>query len=59
MVVFGVNRLFSGKSGCTRAKVVVFEKVIVFRAKMVLFGKVVVFQQKWLYYVKIGYIRAK
>ena len=43
MTVFGRKWLYSGKSGCIRAKVDVFVKSGCIRAKVVVFG------QKWLY----------
>ena len=73
VVVFGQTLLYSGKSGCIRAKLVVFgEKVVVLQLKWLYFaktgsnwarllysGKVVVFGQKWLYLDKSGCIWAK
>ena len=41
MVEFGQKLLSLGKSGCIRAKVVLFGQ------KMLFLGKVVVFGQKW------------
>ena len=55
MVVFGQKWLYSGKSGCTLAKVVVFGQSDcipanwLFSVKVVVFGKMIVFWQKWLY----------
>ena len=45
--------LYSGNSGCNRAKVVVFGQ------KWLYSGKVVVFGQKWLYSGKSGFVRSK
>ena len=47
MVVFGQKLLYSSKSGCIRAKVVVFGQ------KWLISGKVLLFVQKWLYWDKI------
>ena len=71
MFLIGQKWLYLGKKGSIRAKVVVFEKVVVsvhkwfFRAKKVVFAqkrlyssKVVVFGQKWLYSGESGSIRA-
>ena len=43
MVVFGQSGSISSKSGCPRAKLVVFDKVIIFGRKWLYSGKVVVF----------------
>ena len=53
MVVFRLKWLYWCKSGCIRAKVVVFETVGYIWAKVVVFG------QKWFYSSKSGCIRAK
>ena len=42
MVVIGYKWLYSGKSGCIRAKVVVFGQSGCIRPKVVVFG------QKWM-----------
>ena len=56
MVVFGQKCLYSGKSGCIRAKWLylsksscIWSKVVVLRQKLLYSGKVVVLEQKWLY----------
>ena len=63
MVIFEQKWLYSGKSGCSRAKVVVLRKKVVllgqtgciqsndvvFGQKWLYSGKVVVFGQKWFY----------
>ena len=65
VVVFGQKRLYSGKSGCNRAKWFFRAKVVVVRPSGYIRTKVVVFLQsgcigtKWLYSGKSGYIRAK
>ena len=51
--VFGKKCLYSGKSGCVRAKVVVFGQRCLYS------GKVNVFGQKWLFSGKKGCIQAK
>ena len=53
MVVFGQKWLYSGKSCCSRARVVVFGKVVLFGQKRLLSGKVVVFGKKFLYIGKV------
>ena len=58
MVVFGQKWLYSSKSGCIRAKVVVLGQSSNL-AIVVVFGKVVLFGQKWLYSGKSGCIGAK
>ena len=52
MVVLGQKWIYSSKSCCIRAKVVL-------RHKLVVFGNKVVFGQKWLYSGKSCYIRVK
>ena len=66
MVVFGQKWLYSGKSGCVRAKVVVFEKIVcipgmwLYSGKVVVFGKkIVVIRQNCPYSGKSGCIWAK
>ena len=65
VVVFGHMWLCLGKSGCIRAKVVVFVQSGCLRSKWLLRGKVVVFghsgciQARWLYLGKSGCVRAK
>ena len=66
MVLFGQKWFYLGKSGCIRAKVVVFRNSGCFRAKWlkpdknVLYsGKVVVIGEKWLYSGKSDCIGAK
>ena len=59
MVVFRQKWLCWGKSGCIRAKVVVFKQIGYIREKWVYSGKVVVFGQKWLYSDKSACIRKK
>ena len=56
MVVFGKKWLYSGKGGCYRAKVDVFEQSCIYQEKVVLIvksccirAKVVVFGQKWFF----------
>ena len=53
MVLFGQKWLYSEKSGCIRAKQVVFVQSGCYWEKVVVFG------QKWLYWKKSGSIRAK
>ena len=53
MNVFEQKWLYLGKSGCIRAKVVVFLQSHCNAIKVVVFG------QKWLYSGKSGCIRAK
>ena len=67
MVVFGQKLLYSGKSGCIRAKKVLFGPGFCILAEVVVFGqnwlyssnsgcikaKVIVFGQKWLYSGKV------
>ena len=61
MVEFSQKWLYSGKSGCIRAKVVLIGQTVRVRTKVVVFGqggcirlmwlssdKMVVFRQKWL-----------
>ena len=59
MVLFGQNRLYSGKSGSIQAKVVVFgqkllcsRKVVVFRKKFLFSGKSGCIRGKWFYFGK-------
>ena len=59
VVVFGQKWLYSVKSGCNRANVVVYRKIDFIPAKWLYFGKVVVFWQSWLYSGKKGFIRRK
>ena len=58
--------MYSGKSGCIRAKVILFGQKGCIRAKIVVVGqsgciraKVVLFEIKWLYYSKSGCNREK
>ena len=51
--LYSGNFFFKGKSGCLRAKVVVFEQ------KMLYSGKVVVIGKKWLFFGQSGCTRAK
>ena len=59
LVVFGQKWLYSGKSGCNRAKVVVFWQSVSYLAKWLYSGNVVVIGQsgcvlaKWLYSRKV------
>ena len=59
MVVIGQNRLYSGKSFCIRATVLVFGQIGCIRTKWLYTGKVVVIGQKLLYLGKNGCMRAK
>ena len=72
MVLIGQKWLYLGKKGSIRAKVVVFEKVVVsvhkwlFSGQIVVFAqqrlyssKVVEFGQKWMYSGRSGCIREK
>ena len=73
MIVFGQKLLYSGKSGCTRAKLFLLwlkhdvfdqsgcirEKVVVIEQYGCIWAKVVVFGQKWFYSVKSDSIWAK
>ena len=59
MVVFGQKWLYSGKSGCIRAKVVVLKQSGSNQAKMLYSSRVVVFGQKKLYSGKSVCIWAK
>ena len=53
MVVFGQEWLYSGKSGCILAKVVVFGQRGHNRARWLYAGKVVVFGIRWLHSGKV------
>ena len=53
MAVFGQKRLYSGKTGCIQAKVVVF------RQKWLFSGKIVVIGENWLYLMKVIIIGKK
>ena len=46
VVVFGQKWLYSGTSGCIRAKVVDFGKMLLYSCNVSVSGKVVVFRQK-------------
>ena len=60
MVVFEQKWLYSGQSGCIRAKVVVSgQKWMYLANKWLHSGKAVVFVKKWLYSGKSDSIRAK
>ena len=66
MAVFGQNRLYLAKTGCIRAKVVVFWQKWLFSGKIVVIGenwlysmKVVIIGKKLLYSGKNGCIRDK
>ena len=59
VVVFGLERLYSGKNNCIRAKLLYSGKEVVFGQNWLYSCKVVVFRQKWLYLCKSGCIRAK
>ena len=66
VVVFELERFYSGKDNYIRAKVVVFGQTGCIQAKLVVFvqsgcdpAKVVVFVQKWLYLCKSGCIKSK
>ena len=59
VVEFGQMWLYSDKSCCIQAKVVVFGKFGCIPAKWFYLGKVVVFWQKWLYSGKTGCVPAK
>ena len=57
MVKFGQKMLYSGKSGCIWAKVVVFGRKWLYSDKVVVFGQsgnirvnLAVFGQKWLFF---------
>ena len=39
MIVFGQKWLYSSKSGCIRAKVVLFRQKLLYSGKVVVFGK--------------------
>ena len=54
LVVFGQNWLYLGKSGCIRAKVVVFRQGGFILAKVVIFLQSGCIQSKWLYLGKSG-----
>ena len=56
MVVFGRKWLFSGKSFCIRAKIVVFGQKLLYSR---ICAKVNPFGQKWLYSGQSGSIRAE
>ena len=51
--VFGQKWLYSGKSGCVRAKVVVFVQSACIRAKWLYSGKVFVFRQGGCIWAKV------
>ena len=53
------NGCIYGKSGCIRAKVVVFLAKWLYSVKAVVLGKVVVLRQNWLNSGKSGCIRDK
>ena len=59
MVVFGQNWLYSGKSGCIRAKVVVLGQKFCIRQDGFIRLKVFVFCQKLLFSRKSGSVPAK
>ena len=59
VVVFVQDRLYSGKSGCIRAEVVVFVQKGCIRVEWLYSGKVVVFGKKWFYSGKKSCIQAK
>ena len=59
VVVLGKNCLYSGKSGCIRAKLVVSRQKWFCLEILVVFGKMALVGQKWLYSGKSGCIRAK
>ena len=57
MIVFGINRILLGQTGCNRAKVVVFGQKWLYSGKVVVFGKSCIrlyseksncFRAKWL-----------
>ena len=58
MVVFGQKRLYSGKSGCNRAKVVVFRQSWYIRSKTVVFGQSGCIRSKVVVIVQIASMRA-
>ena len=53
MVVLGKNCLYSGKSGCIRAKLVVFRQKWFCLDNVVVFEKMALVGQKWLYSGKV------
>ena len=53
MDVFGQKWIYSGKRGCSRAKVIVFLQSGCIRQSSCTRVKVVVIEQKWLYSGKI------
>ena len=53
VVVFGQKWLCSGKCDCIKAKVVVFDKVVIFGQSICIPAKVIVFRQKWMYPRKV------
>ena len=57
MVPFEQNWLYLGKSGCIRAKIVVFVQKLFYSDKVVVFGQSN--RAKWLYLGKSVSIRAK
>ena len=59
MVLIGQKWLYLGKSGFIKAKVVVFEKVVVIGHKWLFSGKVVLIAQKRLYSSKVVEIGKK
>ena len=58
MVVFGLKQLYIGKSGCIRAKVVVFVKSCLYSGKRVVFGQFGCIRAKVIVFGQNGCIRA-
>ena len=59
MVVFGQKLFYSGKSGCIRAKVVLFGQSYLIRGKRLNSGKSGCIRAKVVAFVQSGCIRAK
>ena len=53
MVVFGQNWLYSGRNGCIREKMVVFEQKLLCSGKVAVFGQSGCNWVKWLYSDKV------
>ena len=59
MVVFGQKWLYSGKSGCIRAKVAVMAKPVVFVQSNCIRAKLVVLDKSAFFWVKVVVFGAK
>ena len=59
MVLFGKKWLYSGKSGCIRAKLLYSDNKVSFGQKWCYSGNMVVFGSNWLYTGKSGSTQVK